>query len=68
MTQELNIESVENLLYAMQKTGKNAIIDWTNRTIRILSDVKIDNRVMLSSGPMVYQDIVFGMDFATNSA
>ncbi len=35
------------------------VVDWVNRTISILSEEKINPKVILSDGPMKYRDILF---------
>lgn len=36
-------------------------IDWTNRTIQVLSEVKTHPTKVLSDGPMTYQDIIVSL-------
>lgn len=55
----LNVEQVEHLLSVMKRNGKTAIVDWVNRTISVLSEEKTNPNVNLSTGPMVYQDVIF---------
>jgi hypothetical protein len=43
----------------MELKGCAAEIDWVNRTIRVLSPVMTNETVILSDGPMTYQDIYY---------
>ena len=56
---ELLIGQVESLLKAMTENGRTATVDWTNRSIIVLSEVKTHPTIVLSSGPMTYQDKLF---------
>lgn len=56
---DLHINEVVALLDCMRATGRNAEIDWVNRTIRVVSPLMTDETVMLSDGPMRYRDIYF---------
>ncbi len=55
----LTIQQVEKLLAAMKLYNKDAEIDFTNRTIRVLSEVKVDKKTKMSDGFMKYQDILY---------
>ena len=55
----LTIDQVEELLAAMKKHNQPAIVDWTNQVINVLSEEKIHPTVILSNGPMIYQDYLF---------
>lgn len=60
----LTRERVELLLDAMIKHHKPCVIDWVNRSIRILSDVKTDETKIMSDGkPMQYRDILHSVKF-----
>lgn len=56
---ELQPETIAKLYHAMVMNNRPVTIDWVNRTIRILSDVRVNPNVVLSTGPMTYQDILF---------
>jgi hypothetical protein len=59
-SQTVEISASEMLaLVAMAKRHRRPItIDWVNRTIRVLSPVITHPEVVLSDGPMQYQDIL----------
>lgn len=55
-----SIHEIRALLLKMEEYNKDCVIDWTNRTIRILSDVIVNEKIILSTGhPAQYQDILF---------
>jgi hypothetical protein len=58
-TRQLEREEVRALYDAMDSNDRPAEIDWVNRTIRVLSDVKVDPNKVLSTGPMEYQEVLF---------
>lgn len=62
MSQEetYSIHEIRALLLKMEEYNKDCVIDWTNRTIRILSDVIVNEKILLSTGrPAQYKDILF---------
>lgn len=58
-TRKLSLREVVTLMGWMELKGCDAEIDWVNRTIRVLSPVMTNEAVMLSDGPMTYQDIYY---------
>jgi hypothetical protein len=55
----LTIQQLEKLLEtAKRKEADCVIVDWMNEHIRVLSKTKTNKEIVLSSGPMQYQDIL----------
>lgn len=59
--QTIAIVQLEALIAAAKLHNRPIEVDWTNRTIRVLSEVKIHPTIKLSSGPMTWQDIIYGV-------
>jgi hypothetical protein len=55
----LTRKDVQDLLQVMKSENRPAVIDWNNRTIRVLSETKTHPTKILSTGPMTYEDILF---------
>ncbi len=56
-TAELTIDEVRKLLHAMVHHGKTATVDWTNRSISVLTDPITHPTAKLSDGsPLTYRD------------
>jgi hypothetical protein len=49
-------EQMRELLSSSEKYNRPIEIDWANRTIQVLSEMRTHPTVKLSSGPMQYQD------------
>ena len=64
---QLTISDVSQLLKAMHQHNRTAEVDWTNRSIRVLSDLiptmkKDGTRLHLSSGPAFHQEVLFSIE------
>jgi hypothetical protein len=56
----LTKQDVEALLEAIKKHGRDAEIDWTNRSIRVLSAERTHPNIKMSAGELMrWRDIVF---------
>lgn len=63
----ITIKQVEALLRCMKKNQTSAEIDWTNRHIRVVSELKTHPTKVLSTGPMQYRHIIFELSSATEN-
>ena len=59
---ELTEQELIHLLHVRQVTGRPVIVDWVNRTISVLSEVKTNPKVQLSTGSMTYQDVLLRIE------
>lgn len=57
----LTIQDIESLLQKMKELDRKVQIDWTNQTIRILSEEITHPTKMLSTGPMTYREILHSL-------
>lgn len=55
--QTIPLGQLELLIQFANVHDRPVTIDWVNRTIRVLSEVKTNPNVILSDGPMTYRDI-----------
>ncbi len=56
---ELSIDDIEELLKSMKEFNRPVTIDFVNRSIQILSEVKTHPTKIVSDGPMTYRDRLF---------
>lgn len=54
---------LRQLLNAMCEHDGVCVVDWVNHNIRVLSHEKTDATKVLSTGPMVYRDILHEVKF-----
>lgn len=53
-----DLQELYHALHKAAELGRPIEIDWVNRTIQVLSSEKKHPTIMLSDGPMRYQDIL----------
>lgn len=56
--QTLSIDDLRKLIKTSLKHNRPIEIDWVNKHIRVLSDVKTHPTKIISTGPLQYQDIL----------
>jgi hypothetical protein len=56
---ELSTSHLRKLLQVSLEHNRPVTVDWVNRSISVLSEVKIHPTKVIYSGPVKYQDIIY---------